>query len=230
MADAYIGLRGKAAISVAHPSSHSFRSMKRHRARLLQQHTIDELQKELQLLKQIWWDDEFCWIPVRRTVEPRVRDMVASLEVHRERCHQKGRHFHYARHASIGHGAVEQALHRAANKSKHDVFFEERICPGKDSGELDVFSMLSGMVHLNTSSNMGALLVADSTFIDPVEHGDGESLLNVLHAKRDASDALVAEVITKYSNDNWSLRIDDLVFVGQETRPSIVMRIGFDSY
>ena len=136
------GLRGKAANLEAQPSLHTVRSWKRHQARMLQEATIEALQKEFKMLKQVWWSADYCWIPVHTSLEERARTMIAPLKVHRERCRQKGE------------GADEQRLRQAANRSKHDTCFVEHV---KAYVEFDPFSFLGDMAN-DKLPNMWELL------------------------------------------------------------------------
>jgi len=64
--------------------------------------------------------------------------------------------------------------------------------------------------------------------IDDVPEGD--SLLNQMHEKREVHSRLVAWSVSESSSEDWRLKVDDIVYVGEEARPSIVIRIGYDSY
>ena len=58
----------------------------------------------------------------------------------------------------------------------------------------------------------------------------GESLFNTIVQRREAASEIVAKVKSECARDDWLLRADDVVYVGAETRPSIVMRSGYGDY
>ena len=54
----------------------------------------------------------------------------------------------------------------------------------------------------------------------------GESLFNTILQRREAASDIVTKVKFECARDDWLLRAGDVVYVGADTRPSIVMRNG----
>ena len=228
------GLRGKATHVEAQPSLNSVRSWKRHQARARQESTIQELRQEVQWLRQSWLSGEYCWIPVHKALESRARDMIASLEVHRARCIEKGKHFHFARDASAGHGAEEQRLHQKANRGKHDVFIDEHMeiqRTGSTTPDwFSSFSLLDDMANDTTIVNAGATVIPSAAVETDHNLEPGDSLINQMRERQFADRILVSHVITCCADDSWKLQHGDIVCVGEDPRPSRVYRLGHGDF
>ena len=94
----------------------------------------------------------------------------------------------------------------------------------------DPWHYLDGMAGCGAPVCGGIVLVPMCAADAP----QGQSLLNVIHesqqAKRTAMSSLIARCIATSSCEDWKLKVNDYVYVGSESSPSIVMRIGYGAY
>ena len=75
------------------------------------------------------------------------------------------------------------------------------------------------------------LIVSDGQReLDDLSVRDIDSLLNKLHMKREEAEQVVSQIMRDCSDDSWKLNQGDIVYVGDDVGPSVVIRNGFGQY
>ena len=220
--------RGTAACKVAQPiSSHQFRSSRRHAKRVQQESHIQSLEAQLRDWWSWWlWNAKSCAGEVDhevllrlRAIEPGIRAQVISqpqgephhssrllvdMSTHDLGCGAK----HYFPSKSFEHITASEVKANRRRKAASDMAV---------AVEMNIFALLEGMVTRSSNHTMGATLISVPTPYVPEEHDGqncGESLVNLLHARREKSDSLIDSVVAQCACENWKVHVNDIVYIG----------------